>query len=86
MTINEVIENTQRVFLYTGKVAHLIDTRRPLVEDEVDERRAALCKMRPFWPGIWFGREGDKDLAKALSLPICNICISVREANVRNEP
>ena len=84
MTIEEMTERMQRVYLYTGRVAHLINLDAPIPEGSTDDLRPAICKMRPLWPGKWFGRGGNEEIAAALSLPICNLCQAVREASVRN--
>lgn len=37
--------------LYTSNVAHLINTAEP--QHPEYSRPAALCGIRPFWPGEW---------------------------------
>jgi hypothetical protein len=72
-------EKTQKVFLWTGTVAHLVDPTQPLAPGDVPERAPALCRTKPFWPGAWFGMTNG-DRAKAESLPLCRICVNVKEA------
>lgn len=60
-----------KVYIATGKVAHVLDTNAPVLPGTVRERFPALCHMRPLWPGAWLGGDGDEFTD---SLPLCRTC------------
>lgn len=87
MTINMTENNIQRVFLWTGTVAHLVDITQPLRPGERVSSAPSLCNIKPYWPGRWFGADGEEFyLKKAANLPLCKTCTSVKEASERVEP
>lgn len=64
-------ETIKRVTLYTGNVAHLIDSVQPRLPGTTEDRMASLCNLVPVWPGVWLN--GDT----AVDLPLCKTCESV---------
>lgn len=85
MTIQDMKENIARVFLFTGRVSHLIDPYQPRLPDETSERLRAMCGTKPYWPGVWFGTQ-DGDREKAEELPLCKTCEMMGEAISGVEP
>lgn len=76
MTV-ENVTTTKKVFFWTGQVAHLVDTAAPLGPDDVPERAPALCRKKPFWPGVWY------DEPEILNtMPVCGICNKIQGALV----
>jgi hypothetical protein len=71
----EAADDMIRVFIWTGSVAHLIDSRI-ILPDEQPGNRTAICGQKPFWPSRWFGNN-DEYVGKANSLPLCGRCASV---------
>ena len=72
----------ERVDIYTGLVAHLVDFAQPPVPGVDRVRLPSLCNYRPVWPSIWFGLNGDAD--RAAAMPLCGRCESVQEAIARD--
>lgn len=64
-------ETIKRVSLYTGAVAHLVDTVAPRIPGQTVERAASLCNLVPMWPGAW-SNGGSAD-----DLPLCKTCESI---------
>lgn len=71
MTIN-MSETTEKVFLWTSTVYHLLDRRQPMLPGDTEARRPAICGTKPYWPGGWWTPEMDQ--AKADSLELCGRC------------
>lgn len=67
-------ETTKRVALFTGTVAHLVDTIQPTLPGQSQDRLASLCNLVPMWPSTW-NNGGSAD-----GLPLCKTCELVEGA------
>lgn len=70
-----VMLDFKEVRIYTGSVAHLMDTGAPPVPGVLRAQQPALCNIRPVWPGEWYDAPVD--------LPLCKNCETAREAMTR---
>ena len=82
-------ERFRERFLWRGNVMHLVDKDAPLLPNEVEERKRALCGYRPLWPGAWWGVTEDApyvDVEKGKTLPLCSKClVNLALANMREQ-
>ena len=71
----------QKVYIGTGRVAHVIDTRAPRLPGETLARKRALCHVSPMWPGFWLGQiTSQEDAVTVETLPMCRTCESLMGA------
>lgn len=85
MTIdNQQTDRFERLFFWTGQVAHLIDRKQTLLPHQTEDRAPSLCGMIPVWPSIWFGRTED-DFEIAAFLPVCARCEYIKGVIARDE-
>jgi hypothetical protein len=68
-----------RVYLWTGQVAHLLNPKQPQLPNRPISRQASVCGTAPLWPGIWFGYT-EEEAKIAAERPTCQICEKMVEA------
>lgn len=71
----------KKVFIFTGKVTHLIDLNAPRNPEQPRERSTSFCGYTPMWPAYWlFADSIEWQGTEVDGFPLCKTCEQVREA------
>lgn len=71
-------EHLLRRFIWTGSVMHYVDPKAPMSPDDTEERRPALCGIKPWWPTVWWGVDDSAeyfDAERGKELTDCQGCL-----------